>query len=127
MQETKRTTDANYNQSAVNSIHFHHSPSEQYFDDLDKCTSDPPPRNLTLLEHVRSNNFMHPRHQRIKPERETSVLSSCDQFREQIGDHFFRHAEMHIDIPQTHATSDQMIPDLEMPHVPQLRLIRSDV
>ncbi len=70
---------------------------------------------------------MHARHQRIEPEGETSVLGGSNQFREQVRHHFFRHAEMHINIPQTHTASDQMIPDLEMPHVAQLRLVRSNV
>ena len=79
---------------------------------------------LNLLEAVRSHQVMHTREQGIEPKSKPRILGSDYQLGEEISNHLFGHTKDHVHIPQTHTTTNKMVPDEQVSYISQPHGVR---
>ena len=82
---------------------------------------------LSLLEVIRSHQVMHIREQGIEPKSKPRILGSDYQLGEEISNHLFGHTKDHVHIPQTHTTTNKMVPDEQGSYISQPHGVRRDV
>ncbi len=67
------------------------------------------------------------RHEAVKPNWESGILGTRDNFGKQVGYHRLSDAKKHHNIPERDNTADKVVSDMEMADVAKLRRVSPDV